>query len=241
MKRVFLLFALLSALTLQSLIASPVEAQQPLFKVLKVVDGDTITVDVRGKKETVRLLGIDTPESVDPRKPVQCFAKEATAKTKSFVLGQNVRLVDDSTQGNRDKYSRLLRYVYLPDSRATFVNGEMIKQGYAFSFRQYPTKFLDKFNSLEKYAREHNLGLWNSCPVNAATIKSTTDTKIITTPVQKSQPVQSGSTSKGDKDCSDFTTHTQAQTYFNSKGGSSSNNVDRLDNDHDGIACESLP
>ena len=69
--------------------------KKKLFKVVKVVDGDTITVSIRGKNESVRLLGIDTPESVDPRKPVQCFAKEATNKMKSFVLGKFTKLVDD--------------------------------------------------------------------------------------------------------------------------------------------------
>jgi endonuclease YncB( thermonuclease family) len=83
---------------------------------------------------------------------------------KSFVEGKYVKLIDDSTQGNRDVYHRLLRYAYLPDTKATFVNGEMVKQGYAFSYKKYPTKMLAKFNEFEKYARQHNLGLWQSCP-----------------------------------------------------------------------------
>lgn len=154
---------------LSTLISTTAHADQtPLFNVLKVVDGDTITVDVRGHREKVRLLGIDTPESVDPRRPVQCFGKEATKKMKNLVEGKSVILVDDGTQGNRDRYKRLLRYVYLPDNQRTFVNGEMIKQGYAFSYRQYPTKMLDKFNKFETHARAHNLGLWSSCPINSS-------------------------------------------------------------------------
>jgi len=239
MKKILLSFFL--ALILAFFVVSPIHAQnQQTFKVLKVVDGDTIVVDVRGKKETVRLLGIDTPETVDPRKPVQCFGKAASDKMKSFVTGKSVILVDDSTQGNRDKYKRLLRYVYLSDSKRTFINGEMVKQGYAFSYRQYPTKLLNKFNTFEKYAQEHNVGLWSSCALN---VKPTGMQKInnITLPTSapaQSSPVYSGG---GDKDCADFTTHAQAQAYFTSKGGSASNNVDRLDNDHDGIACEALP
>src|SRR3989338_10866865 len=107
MKRALLIISLIFLFIVPSAYA------QDTFKVLKVVDGDTISVDVRGKKEVVRLLGIDTPESVDPRKPIQCFAREATNKMKSFVLSKFVKLVDDPTQGNRDKYSRLLRHVYL--------------------------------------------------------------------------------------------------------------------------------
>ncbi len=140
--------------------------KKKIFKVEKVVDGDTIKVNIREKTETVRFLGIDTPEIVDRRKPVQCFAKAASDKMKSFVEGKYVKLIDDNTQGNRDVYHRLLRYVYLPDSKATFVNGEMVKQGYAFSYKKYPTKMLKRFNEFEKYAREHNLGLWGACPTN---------------------------------------------------------------------------
>src|SRR3989344_1426445 len=196
-------------------------AEISTFKVLKIVDGDTIQVDVRGNKETVRLLGIDTPETVDPRKSVQCFGKSASDKMKALVGGKSVILVDEGTHGNRDKYKRLLRYVYLPDSVKTFVNGEMVKQGYAFSYRQYPTKNLDRFNIWEKYAREHSLGLWGSCPIN----QPTKNTQIQPTKATTS----SGSTyAGGDKDCSDFATHAKAQAYFIGKGGSPTNNVDRL-------------
>jgi micrococcal nuclease len=135
--------------------------KKKMFKVTEVVDGDTIKVNVRGKIESVRLLAIDTPETKDPRKPVQCFGSEATKKMSSFVAGKFVKVVDDRSQGNRDKYSRLLRYIYLQDG--TFVNSEMVKQGYAFSYKKYPTKFLEQFNKYEKEAREKNLGLWNAC------------------------------------------------------------------------------
>ena len=136
-----------------------------LIRVLKqllteVIDGDTIRVNVRGKSESVRLLAIDTPETKDPRKPVQCFGNEATKKMQAFVSGKYVRLVDDKSQGNRDKYQRLLRYVY---EGKTFINREMVAQGFAFSYKQYPTKYLSEFNKLEQLAKEKNLGLWNKC------------------------------------------------------------------------------
>jgi micrococcal nuclease len=94
------------------------------------------------------------------RKQVQCFGVEATRKLKSLIDGKFVKLVDDRTQGNRDKYKRLLRYVY--DGKI-FINAEMVKQGYAFSYKEYPTKYLEQFNALEKQARDKNLGLWGSC------------------------------------------------------------------------------
>jgi micrococcal nuclease len=73
-----------------------------MFLVTEVIDGDTIRVKVRGKSESVRLLAIDTPETKDPRKPVQCFGNEATKKMQAFVSGKYVRLVDDKSQGNRE-------------------------------------------------------------------------------------------------------------------------------------------
>lgn len=135
--------------------------KKKLFKVTQVVDGDTIKVNIRGKIETVRLLAIDTPETVDPRKPVQCFGREAKAKMKSLVSGKYIKLIDDRSQGNKDKYNRLLRYVYTEDGM--FINREMVALGFATSYKQYPTKFLNEFNSLELQAREKDLGLWRTC------------------------------------------------------------------------------
>jgi micrococcal nuclease len=134
--------------------------KKKLFKVIEVVDGDTIKANIRGKIETIRLLAIDTPETKDPRKPIQCFGTEASKKLQSLVGGKFVKLVDDRTQGNRDKYQRLLRYVYASN---LFINAEMVKQGFAFSYKEYPTKFLNEFNKLEQQAREKSLGLWNKC------------------------------------------------------------------------------
>ena len=134
--------------------------RQKLFKVVSVIDGDTIDVSIRGAIERVRLLAIDTPETKDPRKPVQCFGIEATKKLQSLLSGNFVKLIDDRSQGNRDKYQRLLRYVYVG---RLFVNAEMVKQGYAFSYKEYPTKYLEQFNILEQQAREKNLGLWKAC------------------------------------------------------------------------------
>jgi endonuclease YncB( thermonuclease family) len=231
-RTLFIVFSLIFLLVVPSVYA------QSVFKVLKVVDGDTISVDVRGKKEVVRLLGIDTPESVDPRKPVQCFAKEATNKLKTFIDGKSVILVDDSTQGNRDKYGRLLRYVYLSDNVRTFVNGEMIKQGYAFSYKQYPTKMLDRFNSFEKYAREHNLGLWGACSSDEMTSKASTK-KSANLNTQKTDNVTDTEVSgrftcSGKTKCGQMTNCAEAQFYLNSCG------ISRLDGDKDGVPCETL-
>lgn len=95
-------------------------------KVVKIVDGDTIKVKIGGSTETVRLIGVDTPETVHPNRPVEYFGKEASAFTKRMANGKSVRLEDDPECTNRDKYGRLLRYVYLPDG--TMLNGLIIRR-----------------------------------------------------------------------------------------------------------------
>ncbi|MFH1187205.1 MAG: thermonuclease family protein, partial [Candidatus Levyibacteriota bacterium] len=176
-------------------------------------------------------------------KPVQCFGKAASDKMKSFVQGKTVILIDDLTQGNRDKYKRLLRYIYLPNSVRTFVNGEMVKQGYAFSYKQYPTKYLNKFNNFEKNARENNLGLWGSCELSPTQtiIKQVIPTKSNTyiaptknsvAPVQ--QPSNGSYVCNCSKSCSVISSCEEAYYQLNTCGCSI------RDGDKDGIPCENL-
>jgi micrococcal nuclease len=91
------------------------EPQRVSAQVVEVVDGDTLKVNLDGQVHTVRLIGVDTPETVDPRKPVDGFGQEASAKAYELLDGQTVALEVDQSQGERDKYDRLLRYVWLPD------------------------------------------------------------------------------------------------------------------------------
>ncbi len=129
--------------------------------VTKVVDGDTIEIE-GGQK--VRYIGIDTPETVDPRKTVQCFGVEASNKNKELVLGKKVKLVKDVSE--TDKYGRLLRYVYVGN---TFVNDYLVANGFARASSYPPdVKYQDQFKKSESAAREKNLGLWNSCSVSGA-------------------------------------------------------------------------
>jgi micrococcal nuclease len=121
--------------------------------VQRVVDGDTILL-TDGRR--VRYIGIDTPESVKPNTKVECFAKEASNKNKELVEGKKVKLIKDIT--DKDKYGRLLRYVYIEDN---FINEYMVKNGYAKTLTIPPniTHSL-KFKIAEKHAREGKLGLW---------------------------------------------------------------------------------
>lgn len=142
--------------------AQTAQTTQPgLYKVISFSDGDTITVDMNGSQETVRFIGVDTPETHDPRKAVQCFGQAAANFTKQLIGTNNVRLEADPLNTNRDRYNRLLRYVYLPNG--TLVNSEIIKQGYGFAYTSFPFTKTDEFKQLEKDARQANRGLWGNC------------------------------------------------------------------------------
>lgn len=131
-------------------------------KVLKVIDGDTIEVNLNNKKEAVRLIGIDSPEIKDERKPVQCFGKEASAKAKEVLTGKAIILKSDPTQGDRDEYGRLLRYVFLDGAN---FNKLMISKGYAYeyTFKNIRYKYQPEFVKAEKKAEQNKAGLWTKC------------------------------------------------------------------------------
>ena len=125
------------------------------------VDGDTVRVRIEnppaGLKavETIRLLGVDTPETVHPTRQVERFGKEASDYTKSRLLNQKVFLAFDWDL--RDRYGRLLAYIY--DEKGCF-NAELVRQGYGFAYTRYAFQFADEFRALERQARQDKRGLW---------------------------------------------------------------------------------
>ncbi len=124
----------------------------------RVVDGDTLKLS-NGKK--IRLLAVDTPETVHPLKPVQCYGPEAKEFTKHEIEGKAVLLVQDP--GNKkDKYGRDLAWVYRA-SDMFFLNMKLVRRGYARAYLRYPTSKNEEFYLAEKYAKEHELGLWKAC------------------------------------------------------------------------------
>ncbi len=140
-------------------------------KVVRVVDGDTIVIENQNRNHrTVRLIGVDTPETVHPSKPVQFYGKEASRFLRNLLKGEQVYLVVDPQQGERDRYGRLLRYIYrYPDK--LFVNTEIIRQGYGHAYPKFPFKHSAKFQQLERFARQAEKGLWSpdaKPPVTAA-------------------------------------------------------------------------
>jgi micrococcal nuclease len=133
--------------------------QSEMFPVTRVVDGDTVAIDMDGISETLRLIGINTPETVDPRKPVECFGVEASNKAKAVLTGQEVSIETDTSQGERDKYGRLLAYVFLKDG--TNFNRLMIEEGYAYEYTyNLPYKYQSEFKEAQREAQTNNIGLW---------------------------------------------------------------------------------
>jgi len=131
----------------------------PSAAVARVIDGDTVDVTLDRQTVRVRLIGIDTPETVDPRKPIECFGREASAKAHELLDGQIVFLEEDSSQDSVDRYGRALRYVWLSDGR--LFNLEMVAQGYAFEYTyDLPYKYQAQFKQAERDAREQQRGLW---------------------------------------------------------------------------------
>lgn len=138
---------------------APVKNEETFFA-KRVVDGDTIELD---NGEKVRYIGINTPESVDPERSVECFGKEAAEFNKKLVEGKKVILTSDIS--DKDKYGRLLRFVFLEDG--TFINKVLVQEGYAF-VATYPPDVAkqDIFREAQQEARSEKRGLWSETTCN---------------------------------------------------------------------------
>jgi micrococcal nuclease len=138
------------------------------YRVLSVTDGDTLKIEYEGNSETIRLIGVDTPETVHPTKPVEPFGPEASAFTKNLLIGEEVYLRLGNEE--RGKYDRLLAYVYrAPDG--LFVNLEIVRQGYGKAYVKYPFEHMALFQHYESRARSSGKGLWSgSSPVDEDTV-----------------------------------------------------------------------
>lgn len=227
---------------LSNIQSEPSESQAVFYKVVKVIDGDTISVDISGKTETIRLIGINTPETVDPRKPVECFGKEASNRAKEVLTGKSVKLEADSAQSERDKYNRLLRYVFLEGG--TNFNKMMISEGFAYEYTyNLSYKYQTEFKQSEKEAKTAQRGLWapGVCDSAQSGIQKSVDSASPTIgPLVLPQKQTNYICSYNAYNCSDFSTHNEAQAIYESCGGVN-NDVHGLDRDRDGLACESLP
>jgi micrococcal nuclease len=244
--RALLLAGLVACLVLP--IQAGAQASQSAVSVVRVVDGDTVDVQLEdGVIERIRLIGIDTPEVVDPRKPVQCFGREASARAHELLDGQTVALELDPSQGERDIYGRLLAYVWMPDGRNF---GEVIiAGGFAHEYTyDRPYAYLDSFRAAQAWAMVNQAGLWSpstcagdtTTPADLPVIVAAPEPAVPEPVAPIPPPAMRFDPFGPDRDCGDFRTHAEAQAFFIAAGGPKTDRH-RLDGDHDGIACETLP
>jgi len=146
---------------------SPAGPTETGYVVTRVVDGDTIHVGRDGVDLTVRLIGINSPESVKPNSPVECFGPQASDFAKAALTGRTVRLEFDASQGRTDQYGRTLAYVWVerPGSRPTLFNQTAVRRGYAFERQYGPTPYAWKsvLRAAQKQAQSARAGLWSAC------------------------------------------------------------------------------
>jgi len=141
----------------------PLEPLDGPFDVVRVVDGDTVRLAMPWGEESVRLIGIDTPETVHPTKGVECYGPEASAFASRLMTGTTVWLEYDESQGQRDKYDRLLAYLWVTPTQ--FYNLAAVEEGYATEYT-YNSAYAHRedFLAAQAVARAERRGLWGSCP-----------------------------------------------------------------------------
>lgn len=144
-----------------SLTGVPAANSPSRYYVTRVYDGDTIEVSMNGTPEKIRLIGIDTPETHDPDTPAQCYGEHASQATTDALLHTSVRLEADPTGDNRDRYDRLLRYVFTSDE--TLWNKELITRGEAFAYISFPFVRKVEFMTAQFEAAREKRGLWSAC------------------------------------------------------------------------------
>jgi endonuclease YncB( thermonuclease family) len=139
-----------------------IKSDPGLYTIVHYNDGDTIIVNMNGTRETIRFIGVDTPETHKPNTPVQCGGPEAAAYTKTNLqLFGKVRLQADPFSSNRDRYGRLLRYVYLPNG--TLWNENLITNGYGFAYTYFPFTKSALFTKDGEEAKNAKRGAWSHC------------------------------------------------------------------------------
>lgn len=212
--------------------------------VVSVSDGDTVRVGINGETESLRLILIDTPETRDPNDPVECVGAEATAFTKRLLpKGTTVYLEQDIS--DRDRYGRMLRYIWLEgdDGEALLFNEMLVREGYAVLYTYPPdVKYVDRIRAAQDAAVAEQAGLWAACGGADTPLGSTpvANQRNLGEPTVTEATTTGGVESRADRDCGDFATHAEAQTFFESQGGPASD-PHQLDQNGDGVACESLP
>lgn len=154
----FLLYVVLPKTDINSSKIVNTKAEPGSYKITEVYDGDTFSVDMDGRIEKVRLIGVDTPETHKPNSPVECYGVNASNFAKQELTGKTVRLEPDPTNQNRDRYQRLLRYAYTENG--DLFNLRLIQEGYGFAYLSFPFTKAEEFRQAQTTARQANKGLW---------------------------------------------------------------------------------
>lgn len=201
-----------------------------VFKVIRIIDGDTIEIE-GGKK--VRLIGIDAPE-INNGKEADCYANEAKNYLNNLLNGTKINLEKDISE--TDRYGRLVRYIYLDK---VFINEKLVRDGFALVSTYPPDiKYQDKLIEAEKYARSNNLGLWNVCK-KGLKMPLKTEVPISNSEIKANKKAINCSTNF--YNCSDFKSQTEAQEVFDYCLSITGYDVHKLDKDGDKKVCETLP
>lgn len=160
---IFVLTGLLLPRLEQFMYAQSAAPAPGYFYVSDVYDGDTIGVEMAGTLEKIRMIGVDTPETHKPNTPPQCYGHEATDYTTEHLLHKTVRLEADPETDNRDRYDRLLRFVYT--EQGELWNQKLIAEGFAPAYTSFPFTKSTTFVTAQEQARSQKAGLWGKCQV----------------------------------------------------------------------------
>lgn len=213
--------------------SSVINPEDYWHKVTKVVDGDTVKALVDGQEQTIRIIGINTPESTIEH---ECYGEESSAKAKEFLTGKWIQLKADNTQDNKDKYGRLLRYVYF-DSGTDF-GKRMIEEGYAYEYTyDKPYQHRSDYITTQAYSKGRSFGLWSVNTCNGLLVKPQATSNSSSTSATTTTPAPAASNQTNSSayyaNCTAARNAGVAPIYSGQPGYRSA-----LDRDGDGVACE---
>ncbi|MFA7169361.1 MAG: thermonuclease family protein [Candidatus Paceibacterota bacterium] len=195
------------------------------YEIYRVIDGDTFSITINSEIQTVRLIGIDTPEVASAVTARECYGEEASAAAKGQLTGKKVYLESDTVSGDTDKYGRLLRYAYLEDN--TLFNKWMIEEGNAkeYTYAGQIYKYQTEFKAAQASAQTTQKGLWGIEICALSDVNSEEDAYVC---------------SADTYNCSDFVTQTEAQNVYAYCLNQTGTDIHHLDSDDDGVMCEEL-
>lgn len=208
----------------------PASAKGP-YGVIRVVDGDTVHVAYKGRDTTIRLIGIDTPETVAPGQPVECFGKRASQHMRRLLDGRPVYVATDPSQDRRDRYGRLLAYLWLPTGK--FVNLHMLRAGFAREYTyDVAYRYQTKFKAAARKAATRDRGLWSHATCDGRTERPHTEP--VTRKPKTSKPPAGGGLDPRYDTCAEANSH----GYGPYVKGVNLEYDWYIDADSDGIVCE---